>query len=284
MRPPGFAWCGLLLAVLAAQGTMVFARHHREVPGFVAVLAAVVLFPWVIGPVVIRLAQWESTRIWLVPVDPLGANTPAAIGRAGPELKRLGFARVRTFQMVDAVPNASAYVSVYFNDKSLDVAKVNVAVAPSREVSYLVFGSELADGSEVYTSNLAVPIVTPPLGWPVRNLAFPGVDDPARLYAIHRARVKNEPRRRPPVDDPHAYLLRTETRALDHHVERGYFYRPAEGRRQFPTWKGAVLMTWKSVWPVPAVRRALKRLRAWLALRRLAIDEQGDLRDDELDR
>src|SRR5262249_15015400 len=152
-----------------------------------------------------------------------------------------------------------------------DVAKVIVSVSSSTRVSFLVFASELADGTELTTSNSDFLAVTPPLRDGMRPMAFPGIDDAARLYAVHQARVGDDVRRRPDVDDPDAYMRRLEERILDHHVACGYYYPVEDEHLLRPTWKGAILMAWKFLWPVPPVRRAWRRLRAEIALRRLPI-------------
>jgi hypothetical protein len=42
-------------------------------------------------------------------------------------------------------------------------------------------------------------------------------------------------------------------------VDCGYYYRDELAGVQRPTWKGAILMTWKLCWPVKPIRLALRR-------------------------
>jgi len=75
--------------------------------------------------------------------------------------------------------------------------------------------------------------------------------------------------------------LPAEERELEHfarslgdktrEIQCGYWYLEWSGARYRLTWKGAVLTTWKLLWPVVAVRRALYRRRASARLRRLEV-------------
>lgn len=274
--PQGWLW--LIVLLMVVFNLFLFSRESPER----LIFLLLVLCPWLLGPVLIRCNQWSSARPCLVPCHPDHAGTPSLIRCAALELKPLGFVHLRTFELVNQVPNVKGFESLYYNPSSLDVARVIVGLSATTEVSYYLFSSELSSGEEIYTSNSRCPLVTPPVPQ-VRTMAFPGIHEPARLYTIHRARVKFGLRCRPKIDDPHAYVLSKETRALNNYVARGYYSPSEDGRRLVPTWKGAVLMTWKSLWPVPPIRRAWRRLRAWFALRSLPFEENGGLYDSELD-
>jgi hypothetical protein len=59
--------------------------------------------------------------------------------------------------------------------------------------------------------------------------------------------------------DPVAYLIEGRERILAHHVATGYYYLDEARDIYRPTWKGAVLMTWRLLWPIRPLYRAWRR-------------------------
>jgi hypothetical protein len=68
---------------------------------------------------------------------------------------------------------------------------------------------------------------------------------------------------------PAAYERRVHVRQLDHQISIGYYYLDEARRVQRPTWKGAILVSWKLLWPAKQIRLALRRHRAERLLRQL---------------
>ena len=103
-------------------------------------------------------------------------------------------------------------------------------------------------------------------------MSFPQVEDTAGLYEIHRARVNFGASRSPIGDDPIGYLERSDRRTKQRLDRRGVLLpRPDAGLLRL-TWKGAYLVTWRLLWPVPAIRRALRRNRAARVLREYGLE------------
>src|SRR5262249_12453108 len=152
------------------------------------------------------------------------------------------------------VRGVKGYISLHFNPQTWDVAKVLVSISSKQRVSFLVYVTELADGTELITTNSDFLTVTPPLREGIRHMGFQQIDDTARLYAVHQARIGDAVRQRPEVDHPEAYLRRLEERILEHHIATGYYYPVEDEGILRPTWKGAFLMGWKYLWPVPPIR------------------------------
>lgn len=242
----------------------------------VAVLWGVLLLsPWVVKPMRLHDNHYQAAAFTLVPIDPEGEETPREIRRIAFELKGLGFSLLRVCRADKHVPNVKGYVSLHFNPRTWDVAKVLVSFSRKTRVAFLVYVSELADETEVTTSDSDFLTVTPPLRDRMRSMAFPEIDDTALLYAVHQARIGDGVRRRPDVDNPDAYIRRMEERVLEHHVNCGYYYKVEDEPILRPTWKGAFLMGWKYLWPVPPIRRTWRKLRARFVVRRLPLQYEA---------
>ena len=283
MRPFQISIFGLMLLILGSGLAFAGIRYAAQMP-VLAAFGVFLLFPGILAPIQIRLTHWQAAEPQFVPIDLGGPNTPPYLQQTAPGLKPLGFSHLCTWRLADQVPNVTGYVSAYFNPKSRDVAEVVTAIGTIMRTSLLAFASELKDGREIITSNSRLPPLTPPLGWPVETMPFPDVKDAGQLYVIHCARVADGLRCRPAIDDPGAYLLKKELRSLTNHVDCGYYYSASDGKRLRPTWKGATLMAWKALWPVPSIRRALRRWRAQAALRSLNLEGPEGLRDGYSDR
>jgi hypothetical protein len=245
----------------------------------IAVLA--ILSPYVFGPLLIRRTHWTAVDLTLESVDLLGPGTPAEVSRYFREacegLAPLGFDLVHTHRLADLVPNAVGFTALFRNRTTPEVAKLIGAVADNgvvRNVSLLLFYStEFTDGTEVLTSNSRTARVFPPLGPPVHVFTFPQVAEFGRLHAIHRALVDRfeggRIRHDALGDDPAAYHLSKEMRHLDHRITTGYSYLDEERRILRLTWKGAVLVAWKLLWPIKQIGLVARRLKAARLLREL---------------
>jgi hypothetical protein len=97
------------------------------------------------------------------------------------------------------------------------------------------------------------------------------MEDARELYRAHTDVVAHlGPRSEPIVPlegDPAAYQCAYTNRERARFKECGYFYLDPEADCYRPTWKGAVLLTWKLLWPVSAIRRARIRRHAEALLR-----------------
>jgi hypothetical protein len=246
---------------------------------FVLMIATYVLLYWLLvyacAPLLVRNIQVHPSRLEFAPLDldgPVVNPRVAAEFRASEaELRPLGFLPRGTFAIVRISRNVETSVGVFEDPRTAEAAKVVIVTARRVFHHSLNFVSEYDDGTVYTTSNSPLAPVTPPVPSHPDSMAFPQLRDARRLYEVHRARG---PRDRRPVgvgDDPVALLARTEGRTFPHWVASGYYYLDEPARLYRATWKGACLMTWRSLWPVPPIRRALRRRRAARMLRELGI-------------
>jgi hypothetical protein len=183
-------------------------------------------------------------------------------------LEPLGFVRMPV--LVNKGPGPQGYVQLYEHREHGDVATVLALPDPAQpQPQNLVVFTAIVGGERHRTVNSPLPSTFPtPRG--TRVARFPEERDPARLYALHRAWVKRRGQRQQPmrIGDPVAYQRRDEAEGPRHWVTTGYaFWDGAELR---PTWKGAVCMPWRMLFP-------WKHLNEWRdeALRRRLLPEAG---------
>jgi hypothetical protein len=103
---------------------------------------------------------------------------------------------------------------------------------------------------------------------------LPGLEDPALLERVHRARLLREARGREVREIPEAELASAMEKDLQAdlaHGERiGLLRRHEDAWR--PTWRGALQLGWTACWPVSAVCRWRGRRRACALLRDLGVE------------
>jgi hypothetical protein len=189
-----------------------------------------------------------------------------------------GFRLLGWFLLADQVPGVKA-VLAYLEEPKAEEAALLTALYGQPEPdtwrlqqAYLEFSSGFTDGVNVTTNN------TTALGAfgaaPGKTLQpFPGERDPRQLYRLHRGLVRRfgsfavrRARGGRPVAE---FLSDGVVLEIERQIGTGYFLRDDDAGVYRPTWKGAVLMAWKMLPPVAAVRWLLVRWRA-AALRRQA--------------
>ena len=130
----------------------------------------------------------------------------------------------------------------------------------------VVFLTERTAGPTLVTSNSTIIVPFPP-NPRFDTVWFPDVRDPAKLYALHEARVAQPgagvPRRTTVASDPVDYQRRLETASKEHMVRCGYWWLEEDNRVYRPTWKGAILMAWRLLPP-------FRQLIRWQRTRRAA--------------
>ncbi len=277
-------WNAMLLAIVVYFGIGAL-RGRVSQRGAVAIVAAMAIAPFVLGPVLIHRTHWISLDQALIPFNPDGPGSPEELrshfAETAEELGRLGFTPERYYQTKRASNNADGSVLLFRNGKTWETAKILTVVAVTGNsrmaTSLAVFKSEFSDGTVVGTSNRATASIYPPRKPPIYGRAFPQVREVGRLLEVHRARVENLAAGRIPIDpvgaDPDGYIRREDFEAPNaHHVACGYSYVDEMARVKRMTWKGAILGTWKLLPPVKQIRLGWERI---LAARQLGNLKSG---------
>lgn len=196
------------------------------------------------------------------------AGIPPAVSpyfeRVTPRFNAAGFTTVLDLRQTHARTINTAYLRIFENreDRALGVAFCPVDIEGDQTVllsSLCQFSQYFGGRLEITSSNFAES--DPFAAFEHRRVMnFPGVEDPVELYAAHRAFVRRiGPESPPRFYEPGKALdfvreaLRTE---IQDQVDAGYLELDrGEGAYRL-TWKGAFMVTGRTLWPAGALRRA----------------------------
>jgi hypothetical protein len=249
-----------------------------EVAALLAALAACLLLPrlvlFVTAPVRMRATNWQPADPEYTPDDEAALPPEARALAAG--LRALGFENRGTWRPPGG-PAASGRLALLEHPRTRDAARVLVVTAGTKVSVTLAFQTRFADGTEVVTANNRVTA-----GFPVPPEVtaawLPEVRDPAALFRVHDQLREAVGRANTPVPigpDPAGYLRDGSTRTHDKWVSAGYYRRDEGARVLRPTWKGAVLVTWRLMWPVKPLFRARRRRATRETLARYGVTPEG---------
>jgi hypothetical protein len=249
----------------------------------VAIPLAILAFPFVVGPFIVRFTLGFRLPVELISVNPretpLPEDTRQYFDHAYHALVAQGFELLDVMFLPSFVPNVRTLIAVYVNRRTLDSAISSFIIvegAMSARKRYVEFVRRYTDGTVVQTNN------SDELGaFPAKpnehTTQFTGLEDLARLYSLHQfvarkrggtqtpyLRIDNEFQGR--ATDFVARAVIEES--LLAQLETKYLEEAPKGMR--PTWKGAILMAWRELWPVKPLRRLIRRRAADKVLREFA--------------
>jgi len=222
-------------------------------------LLFVVTMPAWLGPIVVRFRQTQprSAEFALIPLD--GSGSPADVDTSFDgtrnALASRGFVEVGRLRQTNGNKALGGFVQLLEHPETHAVcSRLMIADLASGHIraDVLVFVTERTIGPLIVTSNSQT-IAPLPRNPRLDTVWFPDVRDPTRLSSLHDARVLTPgvgiPRRTTVASDPVDYQRRLETAAKEHMVRSGYWRLDESDRVYRPTWKGAILMTLRSLPP-----------------------------------
>jgi hypothetical protein len=251
------------------------------------VLAGLLLFPYLLGPIVIRFTLRQAAEPKLDPFDANDPHLPPEVARhfrrVAEALGPLGFDVVQALALPDQTPRVKAVVLLLANRAGADAALATVMYADTPEgttlqTAYVEIVTRFRDGSVVQTNNSEV-LSAFPKGPEKISTQFPTVRAADRLYRLHRALVERHGSPAGKIlrldadfkGDAVAYVTAAIVEELEEQIGTGFMY-PSDDRTVYrPTWKGAWLMTWGQLWPFKAIRRQRRDHKA----RRLLAELEG---------
>ncbi len=254
----------LLLALLWIFGWL-------GIPWWISV-PVVLLAPYWLGPIAVRLATRHPAQPSFEPYDPARHRVPdwaiAFAEQTTATLGPAGFSGPARFVESTWARHVTSYVTVLLNPRSRDaamVATIYTSQAPAaRRVGYAEFTAKLGDGRRLVTNNSVTPTVYP--GVPNKLVTqLPQVSDPVRLHRVHEllaSRARGAKEALPSDGDVAGRVSEAMTRTMQEQVETGYMYFDAAANVYRPTWKGAMLMSWKLLPPLRQIRYARLKRRA----------------------
>ena len=228
------------------------------------------LLPFITAPIRMRSRSWQNTDPLYAPDDE--GHLPEIARLAAADLRILGFEDRGTWRH-DGAALATGWVVLLEHAQTLDAAKVLVVATRNRRSVSLVFQVRYTDGTEVVTANNRVTAGFPPL--PGITVAWlPAIRDAVSLYRIHaqlRDALGGGRTRVGAGRDPAEFLRDGSARSLANWVATGYYELDEARGVVRPTWKGAVLVTWRQMWPIKPLYRARRRRATRRRLRQLGI-------------
>jgi hypothetical protein len=237
----------------------------------VAVVAALVLLPYVGGPVLIYFTQRLEAEPKLIPFDVDEYDWPRATQKlfdtAHTALTESGFELLSGFHLPSAAPNVKTSLLLFANRETRDSAMATAMSAEGAgatlQTLYVEFTARFSDGRVINTLNTRElgSFPNPPH---VTSNYLPGVQDARQLLRIHEILTQDAGSRSQKVlrvdadfdGDAAAYLQFAVRESYEDAVRIGYLFR--EGRYFKPTVRGAVLMVWKELWPWKMIRRSAR--------------------------
>jgi hypothetical protein len=230
---------------------------------------------WIGAPVAYRLTHRSLLRPQFEPGSE--DSFPQASARKIADLEALGFVVLGRWGYAGH-SHATAQVILAEHPQNFDVAKLVVVVASTRREETLLFQTRFEDGSDIVTANNRTPTGMPRL--PESTVLWlPELRGARSLFRAHermRNSLGSDKKRLPLGNDAVGYLIEGAKRMHVHFVETGYFYSDEPHGVLRPTWKGAMLMTWKLLWPVKPLFRAWRRRQTRNLLREFGVHLDQD--------
>jgi hypothetical protein len=168
------------------------------------------------------------------------------------------------------------------NPHTQEWAVVSSPVSPKTSNGHMAFTTYCSEGLQVDTSTeLIAPSVLPRTEHHV--FRFPRIKDVFTLYRLHRKLVdrtcNGAPAVLPPPGQEVAELQRRLERFGPSLQTRGFLRLDNEGKCYRLTLKGAIVAGWRSIWPVPMLRRWKMRAQSDSLLREIARTNPGATTD-----
>ena len=234
----------------------------------------------VTGPLVVKATFRFAAKVEpiKVPLEAVPAAVRAAVDRWSTQIQSLGFSSVGVYSMGGLASNTQSFLAYFVNRTASDFANVSVVLSSAGTKSYFEFSSSFTSGLTLDTNiNQIVSIgSTPP---DILVFRFPSIASPSLLYQIHRALIQKHAAflrpQLPPEGEEATRIVQQIGRYGPRQAAAGYMHLAPGDTHYRLTWKGALLMTWKSIWPTSLIRRTLYQMRMQKALK--SLQESGVL-------
>ncbi len=226
-----------------------------------------------LGPLFVKKVQKLPARIRFTAHDEneFLLNREEEFNQLDSEIKNIGFEYIGSSYMKDT--NAETNFSLYTNETDMTCALVVSIVSSVKTITYVEFSQLYEDGSMLDVFNATQVSPFPDMDVKIA-LRYPDIKSPKELYNIF-LRIKNYLKNTalPMAYDKSKGFKHIEdfmARESDELVKRGYCYNEidSDGKRSL-TWKGAYLLTWRSVFPGNRIRDFIDRSYAARVLRNL---------------
>lgn len=241
-------------------------------------LLGFLLLPYLFVPIMIRRNQFFSEKPQLRPV--ITGFLPSSVEKyfvsAGENLKLLGFEHRVDAISLDYGPSLRVFIRFFVETRRSILATCTSILPDGAKTpvgNFLEFNSRFSDGREVSTHNSDL------FGAPIEPrqktiLALPFVKETAVLFGIHnqildRLHLKEKKSLIPDAGAEFDFLVKSFKEDLIRQMNLGCLEFDQATNCYRPTWAGAFLMGWYSMWPITSIRRLLHRLKAKIKIKAL---------------
>ena len=217
-----------------------------------------------IAPAVVRSGFRFAARCKpiVVPVDQLPKEVASHIVPRIPQMENLGFELLGCYDFGVLAGNTRRYVAYFLKRSTNDFANVTVATSPQKIAAYFEFSTRFANGLTLETNTNRVLPLTPD-NPDIQVFRFPEIREPQALYRLHLQLIQKHASGQWAQGEPKDHELGRLVKVIENygprHAKLGYMVLAKNGRTYRLTWKGALLMTWRGLWPTSLVRKALQR-------------------------
>ncbi|HXR34125.1 MAG TPA: hypothetical protein VN830_10475 [Verrucomicrobiae bacterium] len=197
-----------------------------------------------------------------VPVEESPREVSAYIQSQIPQMQSLGFEFLGCYDCGVLAGNTRNFIAYFCNRQTNEFANVSVATLPQRTAGYFEFSTRFGNGQTLETNTNGILPLTP--GNPqVRVFRFPEIEEPRELYRVHRCLTEKYAKGQWAQGEPKGQEIQRLVRVVENygprHAKMGYMCLAPSGETYFLTWKGAILMTWRGLWPMALIRRAINK-------------------------
>jgi len=197
-----------------------------------------------------------------VPVEELPDEVSAYIQPRIPQMQSLGFEFLGCYDCGVLASGTRNFLAYFCNRATNDFANVSAATSPHKTASYFEFSTRFGNGLTLETNTNSILPLTPE-NPEVRVFRFPAIKEPRELYLVHKHLIEKYANGLWAQGEPKGQEMQRFLRVLENygprHVKLGYMYLAPDAEAYRLTWKGAILMTWRGLWPAALVRRAIHR-------------------------
>lgn len=201
---------------------------------------------------------------------------PHELRKAIEDLAALGFI-IRGHWQLSGHSMAGGHLTLLEHPQTLDIAKVMLTRAGNSRDTTLALQTRFDDGTELAVANNRLTTGTPPLPG-MLTVWLPQARDSRELYRMH-SRVRDSygagKKRRPIGPDPEPFLHEGKARVLAHYVDLGLYYLDEAKGVYRPTWKRAILSTWRQMRFIRPILN-WRRQRVSQLLRDLGVERADD--------
>lgn len=231
---------------------------------FWIIAALVIGFLNLLAPVALRYSFRLAAQCKLVqvPDEDLPLEVATIFRDHIPQMQSLGFELAGCYDFGMLTKDTRSYVAYSCNRKSNDFANVTAQITSMDTASYFEFSTRFPNGKTVETNtNWILPLT--PANPDITVFRFPKITEPKALYQLHnRLTEKHAGGLWAQGESKGEEIQRLVTVAENYgprHAKIGYMCLADGGEFYRLTWKGALLMTWRGLWPTSLLRRVVQR-------------------------